>query len=172
LISFLVGDEVRVVRGCGWIPNEGYYKDRECYQKAGTHHVILKSCHVSIIKNNCFLFIQQVDVHFKDWLQSFFLVFGFNSCSQSVTLWVECEGTYKSWSESFDQFLIAVKMQSSARKVFKLFKYCCLLKLNSRFQFFSDSSFPLCLQAGWLQQRNFNLVIINLSKLCQVVRLS
>ncbi len=28
-----------MIRSCGWLPNEGYYKDRECYQKTGTHHV-------------------------------------------------------------------------------------------------------------------------------------
>ena len=34
-----VGEEVRVVRGCGWLPNEGTLAERTCFNRAGTHQV-------------------------------------------------------------------------------------------------------------------------------------
>jgi len=40
----LVNGEVRVVRGCGWVPNSGFVKDRTCFNRAGTHQVQLLHC--------------------------------------------------------------------------------------------------------------------------------
>ena len=35
----LVNDNTRVIRACGWIPNDEQFKDRECYTKSGTNQV-------------------------------------------------------------------------------------------------------------------------------------
>lgn len=40
----LVGDEVRIIRGCGWLPNEGSMKDRTCFNRAGTHQIQVVHC--------------------------------------------------------------------------------------------------------------------------------
>jgi len=39
-----IGEEVRVVRGCGWLPNEGTLAERTCFNRAGTHQVQLLHC--------------------------------------------------------------------------------------------------------------------------------
>ena len=36
---FSVNEEVRIIRGCGWIENYGFVKDRTCFNRAGTHQV-------------------------------------------------------------------------------------------------------------------------------------
>ena len=35
-----VEGKTRVIRGCGWIRNTGYTKDRQCYMRTGTKEVI------------------------------------------------------------------------------------------------------------------------------------
>jgi len=34
----------RVIRGCGWLPNEGTMKDRTCFSRTGTHQVMVEHC--------------------------------------------------------------------------------------------------------------------------------
>ena len=37
---FLVEEELRIVRGCGWVPNNSEYTTgKTCFNRAGTHHV-------------------------------------------------------------------------------------------------------------------------------------
>ena len=42
----IVEGETRVIRGCGWIPNEGSLKDRTCFNRAGTKEVSSKCLHL------------------------------------------------------------------------------------------------------------------------------
>jgi len=39
-----VNEEVRIIRGCGWIENYGFVKDRTCFNRAGTHQVQIIHC--------------------------------------------------------------------------------------------------------------------------------
>lgn len=40
----IVDGNTRVVRGCGWIRNTGYLKDRKCFMRTGTHQVLVYHC--------------------------------------------------------------------------------------------------------------------------------
>lgn len=40
----LVEGKTRVIRGCGWIRNTGYTKDRQCYMRTGTKEVLVYHC--------------------------------------------------------------------------------------------------------------------------------
>lgn len=37
-------DITRVVRGCGWLPNEGTMEGRTCFSRTGTHQVMVEHC--------------------------------------------------------------------------------------------------------------------------------
>jgi len=37
-------DIVRVIRGCGWLPNEGSMENRKCFSRTGTHQVMVQHC--------------------------------------------------------------------------------------------------------------------------------
>lgn len=39
-----ISDQVRVIRGCGWLPNPESMKDRDCFTRAGTHEVMVHHC--------------------------------------------------------------------------------------------------------------------------------
>merc|ERR1712062_660638 len=39
-----VHDEIRIIRGCGWLPNTGLVKGRTCFNRAGTHQIQLLHC--------------------------------------------------------------------------------------------------------------------------------
>jgi len=39
-----VNENTRVIRACGWIPNDEQFKDRECYTKSGTNQVMVFHC--------------------------------------------------------------------------------------------------------------------------------
>jgi len=40
----LVNGETRIIRGCGWLPNEGLVAHRTCFNRAGTNQVQLLHC--------------------------------------------------------------------------------------------------------------------------------
>jgi len=40
----IVGENTRVIRGCGWIRNTGYLSDRKCFMRTGTHQVLVYHC--------------------------------------------------------------------------------------------------------------------------------
>ena len=63
---FSVNEEVRIIRGCGWIENYGYVKDRTCFNRAGTHQVkihfhsvlnLLKKSHFLTLNFSRFLWV-------------------------------------------------------------------------------------------------------------------
>jgi len=39
-----VQEELRIIRGCGWVENFGFVKDRTCFNRAGTHQVQMLHC--------------------------------------------------------------------------------------------------------------------------------
>ena len=39
IFIFSVEGELRIIRGCGWVPNEGNLADRTCFRRAGTNEV-------------------------------------------------------------------------------------------------------------------------------------
>eukprot|EP00096_Caligus_rogercresseyi_P008131 TRINITY_DN26502_c0_g1_i1.p1 TRINITY_DN26502_c0_g1~~TRINITY_DN26502_c0_g1_i1.p1 ORF type:complete len:168 (+),score=46.96 TRINITY_DN26502_c0_g1_i1:33-536(+) len=40
----VVEEEIRVIRGCGWIPNTGVIKGRDCFSRVGTMEVSVRHC--------------------------------------------------------------------------------------------------------------------------------
>jgi len=40
----LVSEEIRVIRSCGWLPNDPDLKDRDCFTRTGTHQVMVYHC--------------------------------------------------------------------------------------------------------------------------------
>lgn len=40
----IVGEDTRVIRGCGWLPNPENMKDRDCFTRTGTHQVMVHHC--------------------------------------------------------------------------------------------------------------------------------
>jgi len=40
----IVSEEIRVIRSCGWLPNEKSMKGRDCFTRTGTHQVMVYHC--------------------------------------------------------------------------------------------------------------------------------
>lgn len=40
----IVNEETRVIRSCGWLPNDDNMKDRDCFTRTGTHQVMVYHC--------------------------------------------------------------------------------------------------------------------------------